>query len=296
MATTIAVHGKNGAFYRQWRNGFKGSGLADMSWGAGFNGASSAYFEVVIDSLGATDTFKWRKNGGSWTTLVPITGAAQTLSDGQTVTFAAITGHTLTDQWSIGHLVNEACTITNNTAQVTDSLKRILNWNAKPVFTDSGGAKVAFVDYTSGAVYFATAPTTVTVSGNNGFILESGLQKEGYVFDWNITMKVDKVDSSAFGDAWKSYLGGLADATGTAKKHYIGNQSFLSSLQDEASGAQNAYLLKLYTYDPAQDGTGDHFVCWAIISGFNPSAQISAIVAEQINFDVCGKPTFIPKP
>lgn len=296
MATTTAVHGKNGAFYRQRKNNFKGSGLNDMAWGAGFNGASSASFEVVIDSVGATDTFKWRKNGGAWTTLVAITGAAQTLSDGQSVTFAAITGHILADQWSIGHLANESCTITNNTAQITDATKRLLNWNQKPVFTDTGGAAVTFVDYTSGTAYFLTAPTSVTVTGADGFILESGMQKEGYVFDWTVSAKVDKVDSTSFGDNWKSYLGGMADASGTAKKHYIGNQSFLASLQDEASGAQRAYLLKLYAYDPNQDGTGDHYICWAMISGFNPAAQIGAIVSEQINFDVCGKPTFVPKP
>jgi hypothetical protein len=51
--------------------------------------------------VASPNTFKWRKNAGSWTTGVAITGAAQTLADGVTVTFSALTGHTLTDTWNI---------------------------------------------------------------------------------------------------------------------------------------------------------------------------------------------------
>ena len=47
------------------------------------------------------NTFKWKKNAGSYTTGVTITGSAQTLTDGVTITFAAALGHTLTDQWDI---------------------------------------------------------------------------------------------------------------------------------------------------------------------------------------------------
>ena len=41
------------------------------------------------------------KTIGAWTTGVAVTGSAQTLDDGVTVTFAATTGHTLDDQWNI---------------------------------------------------------------------------------------------------------------------------------------------------------------------------------------------------
>ena len=47
------------------------------------------------------NTFKWKKNSGSYTTGVTVTGSAQTLTDGVTITFAAALGHTLTDQWVI---------------------------------------------------------------------------------------------------------------------------------------------------------------------------------------------------
>jgi hypothetical protein len=62
-----------------------------VTWGGSYSGDSNtpAHFEVVAT---ATSTFKWRKNGGTWTTGVTITGSAQTLSDGVTVTFSASSG------------------------------------------------------------------------------------------------------------------------------------------------------------------------------------------------------------
>ncbi len=83
---------------------FTGSGLCDLSAGGSYTGTAAATFDVVIDGTGSPDTFKWRKDGGSFTSGVTITGAAQTLSDGVTVTFGALTGHTLSDSWSFSAL------------------------------------------------------------------------------------------------------------------------------------------------------------------------------------------------
>ena len=58
-------------------------------------------FDVEIDSIGDTDTFKWRKNAGTWTTGVAITGAAQDLSDSIVVTFKNTTGHAYGSAWAI---------------------------------------------------------------------------------------------------------------------------------------------------------------------------------------------------
>jgi hypothetical protein len=62
-----------------------------VTWGGTYTGDSNtpAHFEVVAT---ATSTMKWRKNDGAWTTGVAITGSAQTLSDGVTVTFSASSG------------------------------------------------------------------------------------------------------------------------------------------------------------------------------------------------------------
>lgn len=81
---------------------FTGSGLNDCTSSGAYTGTSaSATFTVIIDGTGATNTFKWKKNSGTYTTGVAMTGSAQTLSDGVAVTFAATAGHTAADQWVI---------------------------------------------------------------------------------------------------------------------------------------------------------------------------------------------------
>ena len=45
------------------------------------------------------DTFKWKKDSGSFTTGVTMTGVNQTLQDGISVKFTAITGHAMSAQW-----------------------------------------------------------------------------------------------------------------------------------------------------------------------------------------------------
>jgi len=80
---------------------FVGAGLNDATSGGTFSGSLADVFYVEIDATGMPDTFKWKKNSGSFTTGVAITGSAQTLSDGVTITFGATTGHTLGNNWTI---------------------------------------------------------------------------------------------------------------------------------------------------------------------------------------------------
>ena len=82
---TVPNHGKTGALYILRPNGFKGSGLNDVTWGILSTAADLTYYEVEIDSelggTGGVDTFKWRVNGGAYTENVDITGAEQLLAD-----------------------------------------------------------------------------------------------------------------------------------------------------------------------------------------------------------------------
>lgn len=81
---------------------FTGSGLNDATSGGTYSGTVNATYTVIIDSsVASPDTFKWKKDSGSFTTGVVMTGSAQTLSDGVTITFSATDGHTLDDQWVI---------------------------------------------------------------------------------------------------------------------------------------------------------------------------------------------------
>ena len=104
-------------------------------------------------------------NGGAWTAGVAITGAEQTLADGQKLTFAAVDGHTVGDQWVIGNLKSEPTTESGDQAQITDATARLLNPNAPPTWTDDGGETVVQVNFTNGTGIFTGNVGTVTVTG-----------------------------------------------------------------------------------------------------------------------------------
>lgn len=81
---------------------FSGAGLNDASSGGIPTGAAGNYsFTIIVDGVGSPNTFKWQVNGGTFTTGVHMTGVAQLLEYGVTIKFAAITGHTLADAWTI---------------------------------------------------------------------------------------------------------------------------------------------------------------------------------------------------
>ncbi len=290
------THGKLGALYRLRPNGFKGDGLNDVTWGTGFSDSDSAYFEAVIDSeLGGTasvDTFKWRKNGGGWTENVDITGAAQTLSDSQTITFAATTGHTLTDQWVIGNLKDEPCTESSATAQITDALMRLLNPNVPPTFTDAGSKKVLTINYTNGTAVFTDNVGEVDVDGNNGFIPSLALEKCGYLIDWNLDLSLEMADISRMGQDWKEHLPGQAGGNGGANAYFIGVDSFFDAIEDNIDGTQDYFLLELFNYDPDQDQTGDHFICWVTFTNWGTNPTVNEVVKEAISFQVNGLISF----
>jgi len=86
--------------------GFLGAGLNDLTTGGVFTGTGSKRYRVIISTSAGTDKFDWSDdNGQSWTIGVTITGFAQVLSSGITITFGAVSGHTLSNTWifEIGH-------------------------------------------------------------------------------------------------------------------------------------------------------------------------------------------------
>lgn len=80
---------------------FSGSGQDDCTSGGTFSGSDSLDYAVEIDGLGVPDTFRWSDDGGAtWdASTVGITGAAQALNNGVTVTFGATTGHSDNERW-----------------------------------------------------------------------------------------------------------------------------------------------------------------------------------------------------
>ena len=81
---------------------FNGAGLDDLTSGGSNTAHETFDMKIEIDGVGTPNTFKWSVDAGAtWEeTTVAITGAAQTLDNGITVTFAATTGHTAGDDWT----------------------------------------------------------------------------------------------------------------------------------------------------------------------------------------------------
>ena len=197
-------------------------------------------------------------------------------------------------RWAIcgvqGNLQAEACTSSGATAQITDSTKRLLNPLALPVFTDSGGAKLLWVDPSSGTAYFEKNVGTVTVSGDNGYIPQAAIQRVGYITDWSLAIKRTTAKQTAMGDDWDTYATAQGDASGTSEGYYIGN---FTAFEEMVTGAPGATLVELFAYDPNKNATGGHFVAWAVFTGFDIKAPLNEMTKESVSFTVTGKPSWV---
>jgi len=82
---------------------FTGSGLNDGTYGGVYNGSGAKTFSVRIKSTGSPDTFEYSFDNFSSTeaTDIGITGSAQNVANGVTITFGATTGHTVNDKWQM---------------------------------------------------------------------------------------------------------------------------------------------------------------------------------------------------
>ena len=87
---------------------FNGVGLNDLSVSGAYTDSIERTYKIEIDGTGTPDTFRWSDdNGATWTvSTVNITGAAQLLNYGISITFGATTGHTLNDAWTIAITIN----------------------------------------------------------------------------------------------------------------------------------------------------------------------------------------------
>jgi len=290
---TSPTHGKWAAVYALRPQGFSGVGLNDLTWGTGFTGAATAYYEVVIEHKAATDKYKWRKNGGAWTEDVELTGAEQTLDEGQKLTFAAKTGHTEGDQWVIGNLKAEATSESGTEAQITAAGNRLLNPNAPPVWTDDGGKTVLRTNFTNGKAVFNGNVGNVTVAGNNGYVPAAALRKVGHLISWSASLNLDMADISSQGDKWKTALPGMGGGSGSAEAYFIGTEAMLKNLQATIAGGAKFFLLQLFNYDPDKDQTGDHINAWATITSWALSNTIGDVVKETVNFQIEGEVSFV---
>lgn len=297
---TNPTHGLHGNIYWLRENNFRGAnatnyGLNDLTWGAASGEDDSSIFEVTIDAEAEPDTFKWRVKtpGGEWsayTETVAITGSSQDLVSAatpavtQAITFGATTGHMTGDSWFIGNFHNEAATNDGADAQVTDATARLINLNNPPTWSDTGSEDLLRVNYSNGTATFSDNVTVVTVDGGNGFIYEDGLQKLGHFKGWNFNVNIDLADSTANGDTWKKYIVGQSGFTVSIERMFIGNHTLWDAFRDAADGTTKRVLLQLFSYDPDQDQTGDHWDVWCTINSYGISTATNDVVKSNTSF------------
>ncbi len=207
---------------------FTGSGLNDADSGGTFSGTNSTY-TVTIDAANdpAADTFKWRKTTGTvktaWTTGVTIT-AANTLSDGVQIIFAALTAHALNDSWSItaiaaGELICDADAFNTTfdsgigTKKVVDGfcewhflngtdvdLLVQLPWILKGAIIDPGGSPPTPIDQyvlaSNDPPIFETDP-----AGGDWLVMSADIRKNGDLWE--------RITRYQFADDWDNELYGV---------------------------------------------------------------------------------------
>lgn len=80
-----------------------GSGLSDLTASGSYNGTESIDVQVKITTASTTDEFQYSMDGGTtWNGAgIDVTGGVQELKEGVKIAFAAATGHTLNDVWTI---------------------------------------------------------------------------------------------------------------------------------------------------------------------------------------------------
>ena len=81
------------------------AGTATMASGGTFIGTEDILYEVEAVQ-GTPDQYKFRKNGGAWSTPADITAGPDALDNGVTVTFSSTTGALDGDHWHIWALYN----------------------------------------------------------------------------------------------------------------------------------------------------------------------------------------------
>ncbi len=122
---------------------FTGAGLNDATSGGTYTGLDDlAYCGAIDASVPSPDTFEWGTGGScsNGATGVGITGAAQNLSNGVQITFAAIDGHTIGDNWTFTAYAPIPLTLQDHSGNITAKVRETGDTFGRRFSTHTGTA------------------------------------------------------------------------------------------------------------------------------------------------------------
>jgi pyrrolidone-carboxylate peptidase len=256
---------------------FTGTGVNDLRTRGVYRGTTTSTYEIEIDGTGATDTFKWKKDSGSYTNNVSIVSPEQVLDEGIIIRFDTLTGHTLGDKWTF-NVVNE-----NNYVSA-----RILN-------TGDGGP--------DGTLKSLDAWVRMYVALSDGLPhAQASLLSTPFLFptDWTTNTDITTLNDSTSPSTNKTYyIGEVALAAGEieAKSHTI-VESFWNNMNVPADNCTlKPYLLiHVSPHDGPNDGYGAEqinnlsFREFAFITSELRDGTGFIDLPEEINVDEFGTP------
>lgn len=152
-----------------------------------------------------TDTFEWFLNGASQASGVAITGAAQSLVDGISVTFASTSGHTFGDFWDkivgFGYMEYATTAETGGNMQIGEYVTGSISGATAIVgFSESGYYHTISLTNQSG-IFVTGDILTGGTSGNTATITNYSMTGVGDTFTWTngLTTQGQNPISTTFG-------------------------------------------------------------------------------------------------
>ena len=248
---TVVITTAAGTDKFKWK---KNSGA--LSGEVSITGASQLLTEGVSVTFGATtghtmddawtiaatievddpDCFQWKKGSGAFSGDVTITGAAQLLADGISVTFEDTTDHTLNDVWTIAATieVDQQCPGFDLTLgeRTSDAGSRYKVWSSGAgVFYLWLDGNLVYANDVSAGVVVDTNDTAVTGSSTGG--LPVGAQGDtAKTLDGAITLSAAAALSPSGGHTTPDYTSPVTGIGLTARETYIALQKAYDLLEN----------------------------------------------------------------
>lgn len=127
----------------------------------------SVYIIEIDDASSSPNTFKWSKDGGSYTSAQSCTiGDGLTLSDGINVAFTSTTGHTLGDKWYITATPQSKIDFGQGSLILEDDKPNIKDFSSEGSLILESGVDIRLEESTYKDLYITSNTTTISIVGD----------------------------------------------------------------------------------------------------------------------------------